>query len=156
MNQFSVEIVSLGDSTDESGAIAFSVGLAPLTERKESWAYPNGSLLLHSNGRGVHYVGQSLMQWRSIRIDRSLNPGDKITLSVSNRKAMFELNGVPMDQGFEEIEPDMYPVVHIQKKGVRIKAHFGKRTNSANLNGPRETETCSQAPTYTIKPFCFD
>jgi hypothetical protein len=76
--------VSLGEAVDESGAVSLSIGLSPVSERKEAWAYPNGSLFLHNNGRAVHYNGPSLIHWRSIRLDRSLNPGDRITVTLAD------------------------------------------------------------------------
>ena len=146
-NQFTVEIVSLGELTEESGAVSLSIGLAPLTEKKDTWAYPSGSLFLHNNGRAVHYNGSSVMQWRSIRLDRSLNPGDRVTVMFRDGRVMFSLNGVTSDQCFDDVTPEMYPVVHVQKKGVRIKAHFGKKnaTNSNLMNVPKEPRATCQA-----------
>jgi hypothetical protein len=37
-------------------------------------------------------------------------------------RATFSLNDVPMDQCFEDVADNLYPVVHIQKKGVRVRA----------------------------------
>jgi E3 ubiquitin-protein ligase HECTD4 len=144
-NQFSVEILSLGEAADESGAVALSIGLAPLADRKETWSYPNGSFFLHNNGRAVHYNGPSLLQWRSIRLERNLSPGDKVTITCIGGKAMFALNDVPMEQCFEEVDDDLYPVVHIQKKGVRIKAHFGKKNGLTGLQALAKVS----APTST-------
>ena len=145
-NEFTVEIVSLGELTDESGAVTLSIGLAPLTDKKDTWAYPNGSIFLHNTGRAVHYNGSNLMQWRSIRLDRSLNPGDRVTVTFRDGRVMFSLNGVTSDQCFDDVTPEMYPVVHIQKKGVRIKANFGKKnaTNSNLAVAAKEPRTTGQ------------
>jgi hypothetical protein len=119
-----------------------------------SRSYPNGSLFLHNNGRAVHYNGPSLLQWRSIRMERSLNPGDRVTVTSSGGKVMFAINDFPMEQCFDDVIPDMFPVVHIQKKGVRIKASFGKKKISIPV-----TKELTPSASTTSKPgmsFNFD
>ena len=94
-------------------------------------------MFFHNNGRVVHYNGQSLLQWRSLRFDATLNPGD--TLGIGWERLLegssgtapvtgqvyFTLNGIKLDQALESVSGSLYPVIHIQKKNVRIKANFG-------------------------------
>ena len=131
-----LDIISLGDSPEDNGSI-LSVGFSPLAEKKDGpWSNPVGTMLFHNNGRVVHYNGQSLLQWRSLRFDIHLNPGDtlgigweKLFEAQSNNPASgrvyFTINGNKLDQALEYVNGDMYPVVHIQKKNVRVKANFG-------------------------------
>ena len=125
----------------------------------EPRSYPNGSLFLHNNGRAVHYNGPSLLQWRSIRLERTLNPGDRVTVTCSGGKAMFALNDFPMEQCFDDVIPDMYPVVHIQKKGVRIKASFGKKKLSSQVTKevtPSSTSTTSKPGNLHLSVFLLN
>ena len=132
-----VDILSLGDSPDDAGAPMISIGFAPLAEKKDgAWSNPVGTMFFHNNGRVVHYNGQSLLQWRSLRFDVQLNPGDTLGIGweklfdasaniPSSGTVYFTLNGVKLDQALEEVSGNMYPVIHIQKKNIRIKANFG-------------------------------
>ena len=131
-----VDILSLGDSPDDSGSV-LSVGLAPLAEKKDgSWSNPDGTMFFHNNGRVVHYNGPSLLHWRSLRFDVQLNPGDTLGLgweklfeasdnTPASGRVYFTINGAKLDGGLEYVNGNMYPVVHIQKKNVRVKANFG-------------------------------
>ena len=131
-----LDVISLGDSPEDNGSI-LSVGFSPLSEKRDgSWSNPVGTMLFHNNGRVVHYNGQSLLQWRSLRFDVHLNPGDNLGIgweklfeAQSNNPASgrvyFTINGNKLDQALEYVNGDMYPVVHIQKKNVRVKANFG-------------------------------
>jgi E3 ubiquitin-protein ligase HECTD4 len=142
-----VDILSLGDSPDESGAPLISIGLAPLAEKKENaWSNPIGTVFFHNNGRVVHYNGSSLLQWRSLRFDVQLNPGDTLGIGweklfdasgniPSSGTVFFTLNGIKLDQALEEVSGNMYPVIHIQKKNTRVKANFGS-SKFAYSNGP--------------------
>ena len=132
-----LDIISLGDTPDDSGSPVISVGFAPMAEKKEgTWSNPVGTMFFHNNGRVVHYNGQSLLQWRSLRFEVQLNPGDTLGIGweklfeVSNTapasgRVYFTLNGEKLDQALEYVNGNMYPVVHIQKKNVRVKANFG-------------------------------
>ena len=131
-----VDILSLGDTPDDSGSV-LSVGLAPLAEKKDgSWSNPDGTVFFHNNGRVVHYNGPSLLHWRSLRFDVQLNPGDTLGLGweklfeASNNtpatgRVYFTINGTKLDGALEYVNGNMYPVVHVQKKNVRVKANFG-------------------------------
>ena len=67
---FTTHILSLGEGSDDSGAPTISIGVSPTGTRKEgAWNHAEGALLLHSNGRIVHYKGSNLLSWRSLRID---------------------------------------------------------------------------------------
>ena len=132
-----VDILSLGDTPDDTGTPLISIGLAPLVDKKDgAWSNPVGSMLFHSNGRVVHYNGSSLLQWRSLRFDAQINPGDTIGIGweklfeasgniPSTGTVYFTLNGVKLDQALEDVNGNMHPVIHIQKKNTRIKANFG-------------------------------
>lgn len=107
-----IEVVSYGDSEEDSGPIV-SFGFATEAEKRDgAWTNPVGTCLFHkyvhfftleipslpncsvlyliadchpfvsylsacgSNGRAVHYNGSSLLQWKSVRLDVSLLPGE--------------------------------------------------------------------------------
>lgn len=113
-----IEIVSYGDSEEDSGPIV-SFGFATEAEKRDgAWTNPVGTCLFHkyvnfyiqsdrlpsffltllpptevltaillffavcllsvlvSNGRAVHYNGSSLLQWKSVRLDVALLPGE--------------------------------------------------------------------------------
>ena len=147
-----VDILSLGDSPDDSGTPVISIGLAPLAEKRDGvWSHPVGCMLFHNNGRVVHYNGSSLLQWRSLRFESHLNPGDTLGLGwekvfeasgniPSSGTVYFTLNGIKLDQALEEVAGNVYPVVHIQKKNTRIKANFGN-TNFVYTAGQKNSET---------------
>ena len=132
-----LDILSLGDAPDDTGSPIISVGFAPVAEKKDgAWSNPVGTMFFHNNGRVVHYNGQSLLQWRSLRFDIQLNPGDTIGIgweklfeasnaAPSSGRVYFTINGNKLDQALEYVNGNMYPVVHIQKKNVRVKANFG-------------------------------
>ena len=146
-----VDILSLGDSPDDSGTPVISIGLAPLAEKRDGvWSNPVGSVLFHNNGRVVHYNGSSLLQWRSLRFDNHLNPGDTIGIGwekvfeasgniPSTGSVYFTLNGTKLGQALEEVFGNVYPVVHIQKKNIRLKANFG-HTKFVYNEGHRDSE----------------
>ncbi|CAF93071.1 unnamed protein product, partial [Tetraodon nigroviridis] len=70
-----IEIVSYGDSEEDSGPIV-SFGFATEAEKRDgAWTNPVGTCLFHNNGRAVHYNGSSLLQWKSVRLDVALLPG---------------------------------------------------------------------------------
>ncbi|KAG7243852.1 hypothetical protein INR49_006006 [Caranx melampygus] len=69
-----IEIVSYGDSEEDSGPIV-SFGFATEAEKRDgAWTNPVGTCLFHNNGRAVHYNGSSLLQWKSVRLDVALLP----------------------------------------------------------------------------------
>ena len=102
-----------------------------------------------SNGRAVHYNGSSLLLWKSVRLDVTLNSGDtagigwqRHTPSASSSAASpqgpssstapslpptpskgsvyFTHNGRKLQHTIDDVAgAGMWPVVHIQKK-VRI------------------------------------
>ena len=131
-----LDVLSLGETPDDSGSI-LSVGLAPLAEKKDgAWSNPDGTLFFHNNGRVVHYNGPSLLHWRSLRFDVQINPGDTLGIgweklfqasasTPASGRVYFTINGAKLDGGLEYVNGNMYPVVHIQKKNVRVKANFG-------------------------------
>ncbi|EGW07420.1 putative E3 ubiquitin-protein ligase KIAA0614 [Cricetulus griseus] len=70
-----IEIVSYGDTDDDTGPIV-SFGFATEAEKRDgAWTNPVGTCLFHNNGRAVHYNGSSLLQWKSVRLDVTLSPG---------------------------------------------------------------------------------
>ncbi|KAM7391556.1 hypothetical protein PAMP_022238 [Pampus punctatissimus] len=69
-----IEIVSYGDSEEDTGPIV-SFGFATEAEKRDgAWTNPVGTCLFHNNGRAVHYNGSSLLQWKSVRLDVALLP----------------------------------------------------------------------------------
>ncbi|OXB84895.1 UNVERIFIED_CONTAM: hypothetical protein H355_016017 [Colinus virginianus] len=75
-----IEIVSYGDTDDDTGPIV-SFGFATEAEKRDgAWTNPVGTCLFHNNGRAVHYNGSSLLQWKSVRLDVTLSPGMEVEL----------------------------------------------------------------------------
>ncbi|KAG9330582.1 hypothetical protein JZ751_023823 [Albula glossodonta] len=80
-----IEIVSYGDSDDDSGPIV-SFGFATEAEKRDgAWTNPVGTCLFHNNGRAVHYNGSSLLQWKSVRLDVALLPDPPMPLTLLYR-----------------------------------------------------------------------
>ena len=127
---FTIHILSLGEGTDESGAPTISIGLSPPNFQKEgAWNHPEGAILLHSNGRIVHYKGSNLLSWKSIRIDHMLSPGDDVTVKWTqveedNGYVTFEVNGHQIYEEIPDIPAQLLPTLHIQQKGVKTNATF--------------------------------
>ncbi|XP_059171920.1 probable E3 ubiquitin-protein ligase HECTD4 isoform X2 [Physella acuta] len=134
-----LEISSLGDLQEDSGAIV-SFGFAPPAEKKDAaWTNPVGTCLFLNTGKAVHYNGASLLQWRSVRLDVTLSAGDvagigwermgDATDSTQTPKGQvyFTYNGHRLSSSLDNVSGAMYPVVHIQKKNCRMKANFGAR-----------------------------
>lgn len=134
-----LEIHSFGDCQEESGAIV-SFGFAPAAEKKDgAWTNPVGTCLFLNNGKAVHYNGASLLQWKSVRLDVSLNTGDIAGVGwecteesggqgqTPRGQVYFTFNGRRLGVTLDDVAGAMYPVVHIQKKNTRVKANFGAR-----------------------------
>merc|ERR1719225_2433953 len=132
---FTTHILSLGEVSDDSGAPAISIGLSPPGIKKEgAWNHAEGAILLHSNGRIVHYKGSNLLSWRSIRIDHMISPGDEVTVKwIPQNENMgsitFEINGHTVFDDISDIPSGLLPTMHIQQKGTRTNTTF------ANLKG---------------------
>ncbi|GFO01128.1 HECT domain-containing e3 ubiquitin protein ligase 4 [Plakobranchus ocellatus] len=134
-----VEVASFGDVQDESGAVV-SFGFAPPVEKKDgAWTNPVGTCLFLNNGKAVHYNGSSLLQWRSVRLEVNVGAGDVAGIGwersgdVTNSgvtpkgQVYFTYNGQRLNAFLDSVSGALYPVVHIQKKGCRVKANFGAR-----------------------------
>ncbi|XP_077866440.1 putative E3 ubiquitin-protein ligase HECTD4 [Saccoglossus kowalevskii] len=135
-----LEICSYGESGDESGPI-MSFGFAPAADRKDgAWTNPIGTVLFHNNGRAVHYNGSSLLQWKSVRLDITLNSsdiagcgwerdGDVPPLPGQQVKGhvYFTYNGKRLPPTLDDVSGGLWPIVHMQKKNTRIRANFGSR-----------------------------
>uniref|UniRef100_A0A8C7DPU3 HECT domain E3 ubiquitin protein ligase 4 n=1 Tax=Oncorhynchus kisutch TaxID=8019 RepID=A0A8C7DPU3_ONCKI len=135
-----IEIVSYGDSEDDSGPIV-SFGFATEAEKRDgAWTNPVGTCLFHNNGRAVHYNGSSLLQWKSVRLDVALLPGDVAGIGwersedtppppgqVSKGRVYFTYCGHRLSPFLEDVAGGMWPLVHIQKKNTKIRANFGCR-----------------------------
>uniref|UniRef100_T1J2Q6 HECT domain-containing protein n=1 Tax=Strigamia maritima TaxID=126957 RepID=T1J2Q6_STRMM len=139
-----IEMCSLGESQDDNGPI-ISFGFAPAAEKKDgAWTNPVGTVLFHNNGRAVHYNGSSLLQWKSIRLDITLSPGDicgcgwertgdssEFPSQQVKGTVFFTHNGQRLPSLLDDVSGGLYPVVHIQKKldlqHTRIRANFGTR-----------------------------
>ncbi|XP_051557544.1 probable E3 ubiquitin-protein ligase HECTD4 [Myxocyprinus asiaticus] len=135
-----IEIVSYGDSEDDSGPIV-SFGFSPEAEKRDgAWTNPVGTCLFHNNGRAVHYNGSSLLQWKSVRLDVALLPGDVAGIGWERLegtppppgqppkgRVYFTYCGQRLTPYLEDVAGGMWPVVHIQKKNTKIHANFGCR-----------------------------
>uniref|UniRef100_A0A673KN78 HECT domain E3 ubiquitin protein ligase 4 n=1 Tax=Sinocyclocheilus rhinocerous TaxID=307959 RepID=A0A673KN78_9TELE len=139
-----IEVVSFGDSEDDSGPVV-SFGFSPEAEKRDgAWTSPVGTCLFRNNGRAVHYNGSSLLQWKSVRLDVALLP---VIMSCDVAGIGWERSeGTPPPPGqppkgrvyftycgqrlapyLEDVAGGMWPVVHIQKKNTKIHANFGCR-----------------------------
>ncbi|XP_030623120.1 LOW QUALITY PROTEIN: probable E3 ubiquitin-protein ligase HECTD4 [Chanos chanos] len=135
-----IEIVSYGDSEDDSGPIV-SFGFATEAEKRDgAWTNPVGTCLFHNNGRAVHYNGSSLLQWKSVRLDVVLLPGDVAGIGwersegtppppghAPKGRVYFTYCGQRLNPCLEDVSGGMWPLVHIQKKNTKIHANFGSR-----------------------------
>lgn len=85
----------------------------------------------HSNGKAVHYNGASLLQWRSVRLDCTVNAGDiagigwertgdaPVLGETPKGKVYFTYNGRRLQPWIDDVAGAMFPVVHIQKKVIQ-------------------------------------
>ncbi|XP_038054835.1 probable E3 ubiquitin-protein ligase HECTD4 isoform X2 [Patiria miniata] len=136
-----LEICSNGDSGDEAGP-SVSFGFAPSAEKKEgAWTNPVGTVLFHNSGRGVHYSGASLLQWKSLRLDMTLNIGDIAGIGwerdadwgnhgpgqQARGRVFLTYNGRRLSATLDGVAGGMWPVVHVQKRNTRVRANFGAR-----------------------------
>ncbi|XP_030886513.1 probable E3 ubiquitin-protein ligase HECTD4 [Leptonychotes weddellii] len=124
-----IEIVSYGDTDDDTGPIV-SFGFATEAEKRDgAWTNPVGTCLFHNNGRAVHYNGSSLLQWKSVRLDVTLSPGDVAGIGwertegtppppgqPAKGRVYFTYCGQRLSPYLEDVSGGMWPVVHIQKK----------------------------------------
>ncbi|XP_049722943.1 probable E3 ubiquitin-protein ligase HECTD4 isoform X3 [Elephas maximus indicus] len=135
-----IEIVSYGDTDDDTGPIV-SFGFATEAEKRDgAWTNPVGTCLFHNNGRAVHYNGSSLLQWKSVRLDVTLSPGDVAGIGwertegtppppgqPAKGRVYFTYCGHRLSPYLEDVSGGMWPVVHIQKKNTKTRANFGSR-----------------------------
>ncbi|XP_027132186.1 probable E3 ubiquitin-protein ligase HECTD4 isoform X1 [Larimichthys crocea] len=135
-----IEVVSYGDSEEDSGPIV-SFGFATEAEKRDgAWTNPVGTCLFHNNGRAVHYNGSSLLQWKSVRLDVALLPGDVAGIGwersegtppppgqAPKGRVYFTYCGQRLSPILEDVAGGMWPLVHIQKKNSKIRANFGSR-----------------------------
>ncbi|XP_054551299.1 probable E3 ubiquitin-protein ligase HECTD4 isoform X4 [Talpa occidentalis] len=135
-----IEIVSYGDTDDDTGPIV-SFGFATEAEKRDgAWTNPVGTCLFHNNGRAVHYNGSSLLQWKSVRLDVTLSPGDVAGIGwertegtppppgqPAKGRVYFTYCGQRLAPYLEDVSGGMWPVVHIQKKNTKTRANFGSR-----------------------------
>ena len=155
---FSIQILSLGENDEgqddqQSGAPTISIGLSPTNARKPEgesgvWNHPEGAVLLHSNGRIVHYKGANLLAWKSVRVNDILKPGDevKVIWNIDNEadngsgRVLFEVNGNAVAESIDQVRPGLVPTLHLQQKGARIKATFAKATTSPAITTEAEAD----------------
>uniref|UniRef100_UPI00358EC7DF probable E3 ubiquitin-protein ligase HECTD4 n=1 Tax=Myxine glutinosa TaxID=7769 RepID=UPI00358EC7DF len=133
-----LEVISFGERHGGEDGPVLSFGLAPSAVPSPfSWKNPMGSCLFHNNGRVVHYNGSSLLQWKSIRLDISLVPGDVVGLGWQlnstpgagppQGRVFFCLNGHRMKADLDGVIAGMWPVIHMQKANTKVRANFGSR-----------------------------
>ena len=84
----------------------------------------------YSNGRAFHYNGSSLLQWKSVRLEVTLNAGDVAGIGWERQgddtqplpgqqvkgQVYFTYNGERLAATLDDVSGGMWPVVHIQKK----------------------------------------
>ena len=143
---FTINILSLGETNNDTGAPTISIGLSPPNTKKDgAWNHAEGSVVLHSNGRIVHYNGSNMLNWHSMRVDHLVCPGDEVKVLwmptlESNGKVQFEVNGSTMGNAIENVPGGLLPTIHIQQKGVRINASFPPGGQNSNAGGSSSTE----------------
>ncbi|KAL3856755.1 hypothetical protein ACJMK2_011476 [Sinanodonta woodiana] len=155
-----LEICSFGETQEESGTIV-SFGFAPPAEKKDgAWTNPVGTCLFLNNGKAVHYNGASLLQWRSVRLDISMSAGDIAGIGWERMgeapgpnqppkgRVYFTYKGRRLPATIDDVSGGMYPVVHIQKKAVRVRANFGARP-FAYAEGQQHREAADEANDLT-------
>lgn len=93
-------------------------------------------LSFYSNGKAVHYNGASLLQWRSVRLDVTLNAGDVAGIGwertgespvqgqTPRGRVYFTYNGRRLNAYMDDVSGCMFPVVHIQKKVCATKQNL--------------------------------
>ncbi|KAJ8776450.1 hypothetical protein J1605_015473 [Eschrichtius robustus] len=128
-----IEIVSYGDSDDDTGPIV-SFGFATEAEKRDgAWTNPVGTCLFHNNGRAVHYNGSSLLQWKSVRLDVTLSPGDVAGIGwertegtppppgqPAKGRVYFTYCGQRLSPYLEDVSGGMWP-------NTKTRANFGSR-----------------------------
>ncbi len=164
---FEAKILSLGNS-DDSGASSLSIGLSPAAEQRDgggNWTNPEGSVLLHNNGRIVHYCGGSLLQWKSTRVEHEFHVGDVIGIGWKRASGgetalgsvFVTVNGRQLEHEVEGIAGGLFPVVHAQRKLAQVKANFGQEKyafHAANAFVVVDEEECkSVAAAFKNLPF---
>ncbi|PNI64599.1 HECTD4 isoform 3 [Pan troglodytes] len=129
-----IEIVSYGDTDDDTGPIV-SFGFTTEAEKRDgAWTNPVGTCLFHNNGRAVHYNGSSLLQWKSVRLDVTLSPGDVAGIGwertegtppppgqPAKGRVYFTYCGQRLLPYLEDVSGGMWPV------NTKTRANFGSR-----------------------------
>ncbi|EQB77390.1 E3 ubiquitin-protein ligase-like protein [Camelus ferus] len=128
-----IEVVSYGDTDDDTGPIV-SFGFATEAEKRDgAWTNPVGTCLFHNNGRAVHYNGSSLLQWKSVRLDVTLSPGDVAGIGwertegtppppgqPAKGRVYFTYCGQRLSPYLEDVSGGMWP-------NTKTRANFGSR-----------------------------
>uniref|UniRef100_A0A8B9YQY9 HECT domain E3 ubiquitin protein ligase 4 n=1 Tax=Bos mutus grunniens TaxID=30521 RepID=A0A8B9YQY9_BOSMU len=134
-----IEIVSYGDTDDDTGPIV-SFGFATEAEKRDgAWTNPVGTCLFHNNGRAVHYNGSSLLQWKSVRLDVTLSPGDVAGIGwertegtppppgqPAKGRVYFTYCGQRLSPYLEDVSGGMCPFFGFLSRTPRL-ANFGSR-----------------------------
>uniref|UniRef100_A0A8C3LBV3 HECT domain E3 ubiquitin protein ligase 4 n=1 Tax=Chrysolophus pictus TaxID=9089 RepID=A0A8C3LBV3_CHRPC len=119
-----IEIVSYGDTDDDTGPIV-SFGFATEAEKRDgAWTNPVGTCLFHNNGRAVHYNGSSDVAgigWE--RTEGTPPPPGQ----PAKGRVYFTYCGQRLGPYLEDVSGGMWPIVHIQKKNTKVRANFGSR-----------------------------
>ncbi|PFX24720.1 putative E3 ubiquitin-protein ligase HECTD4 [Stylophora pistillata] len=131
-----VELCSLGDKEDQEPGPCISVGFAPRTDVLASgWVNPVGSCLLHSNGRAVLYRTGGLLQWKTVSLNIVMKEKDVIGCGYKRAEdqadkgtVYFTCNGERLAESLDGVQSGLWPVLHIQKKNVRVRVNFGARS----------------------------
>ncbi|KAL5256674.1 hypothetical protein ACHWQZ_G011808 [Mnemiopsis leidyi] len=129
---YEIQLLQSGDTPDEQGGNIVSFGFAPPppSNPTSSWTNPSGTVLFHSNGRAYHYCGPTILAWKSVRLNVSVKVGDiaGIGWTAANPavgRVYFTLNGTVLQGEQQDVPAGLFPVIHIHRKGVRVRANFG-------------------------------
>uniref|UniRef100_A0A1X7UQ08 HECT domain-containing protein n=1 Tax=Amphimedon queenslandica TaxID=400682 RepID=A0A1X7UQ08_AMPQE len=131
---YEVEVVQL-DSGTSSPHLSF--GLCPSPEKPSdnegAWSYPQETCLFRNSGRGFQVRGVDRMQWPKISTEYLVKNGDivgcgwiKEDTPPARGVVYFTVNGNKLEQSFKDCPSGLYPFVHVQKKGTRLKLNFGE------------------------------
>ncbi len=167
---FEVTVINCGSNDEAGNSPCLAIGLSPPPERKDgNWSNPEGSILLHHNGRLVHYCGNSLLQWKSVKLDEFKN-GDIIGIGWKKQNStqgeeqqrndgtvFVTINGQKKTPEIDNVAGGLYPVVHAQNRLAHVRANFGQKTyhfNEANsYSRAAEANTKQVAAAFKDLPF---
>uniref|UniRef100_A0A452TXS8 HECT domain E3 ubiquitin protein ligase 4 n=1 Tax=Ursus maritimus TaxID=29073 RepID=A0A452TXS8_URSMA len=128
-----IEIVSYGDTDDDTGPIV-SFGFATEAEKRDgAWTNPVGTCLFHNLFHN-HYKGKQDVSFLFSAIGDVAGIGWERTEGTppppgqpAKGRVYFTYCGQRLSPYLEDVSGGMWPVVHIQKKNTKTRANFGSR-----------------------------